>query len=71
MKDNEQYEVTERDIEAALRWLKYNDPEYATREQALALLKDLQSGFHNMAHRDPEKLLELQAELKTILRSRS
>jgi hypothetical protein len=61
----EGYEVSEQDIEVALRWLKYNDPEHATREQALALLKDLQSGFHNMAHRDPEKLLGLQTELKT------
>lgn len=29
----------------SLRWLKYNDPEHATREQAVALLDDLQSGL--------------------------
>jgi hypothetical protein len=57
------YKVTEQDIEVAMRWLKYNDPKHATREQAEALLRDLQSGFHGMAHRDPEKLLALQAEL--------
>jgi hypothetical protein len=63
MSDTEQYEISEADIEVALRWLKYNDPEHATREQAIALLNDLQAGFHNLAHSDPDRLLKLEKEL--------
>jgi hypothetical protein len=57
------YEITEKDIESALRWLKVNDPENATREQAEALLKDLKAGFHSMAHNNPDLLNQLKQEL--------
>ncbi|HET8669414.1 MAG TPA: hypothetical protein VFM05_01955 [Candidatus Saccharimonadales bacterium] len=57
------YEITEKDIESALRWLKVNDPKNATREQAEALLRDLKSGFHSMAHNNPELLAKLKQEL--------
>jgi hypothetical protein len=57
------YEINEKDIESALRWLKVNDPENATRDQAIALLNDLKSGFHGMAHNNPELLAKLKQEL--------
>jgi hypothetical protein len=57
------YKISDEDIEAALRYLKYNDPENATRDTAIALLEDLRSGFHRMAHDNPDKLLELQKEI--------
>ncbi len=57
------YEMNEKDIESALRWLKVNDPENATREQAEALLKDLKAGFHSMAHNNPDLLNQLKQEL--------
>ena len=57
------YEISDKDIEVALRFLKFNDPENATRDQAKALLEDLQSGFHGMAHHNPELLLKLQQEI--------
>ncbi|HUY85087.1 MAG TPA: hypothetical protein VMU97_01070 [Candidatus Dormibacteraeota bacterium] len=60
---SESYEKSEEDIEVALRYLKFHDPENATREQAIALLEDLQSGFHSMAHHDPQQLLELQKKI--------
>jgi hypothetical protein len=59
----EPYKISEKDIESALRWLKVNDPENATREQAEALLKDLKAGFHGMAHNNPELLAQLKQEL--------
>lgn len=59
----EQYEISEKDIESAIRWLKVNDPENATREKAVALLKDLKAGFRGIAHNNPDKLLKLQQEL--------
>ena len=51
------YKISDEDIEAALRYLKYNDPENANRDMAIALLEDLRSGFHRMAHNNPDKLL--------------
>jgi hypothetical protein len=59
----EPYKINEKDIESALRWLKVNDPENATREQAEGLLKDLKAGFHGMAHNNPERLNELKRQL--------
>jgi len=57
------YEITEKDIEIALRYLKYHDSENATRENAISLLEDLRAGYHGMAHHQPEKLVELQKEI--------
>lgn len=58
-----QYEITDKDIESALLYLKHNDPENAARENAVALLNDLQQGYHNIAHTNPALLDELQKEL--------
>lgn len=58
------YEISEKDIESTLRWLKINDPENATREKAEAMLQDLQTGFHQMSHNNPELLDQLKQELK-------
>lgn len=63
MSEDETYEISEHDIEVALRYLKYNEPTKATREEAIALLQDLQAGFHGMAHHNPDKLMELKKEL--------
>jgi len=59
----EPYKPDEKDIESTLRWLKINDPENATREQAIGLLQDLKAGFHSMAHSNPELLAKLKKEL--------
>lgn len=58
------YEINEQDIESVIRWLKVNDPENATRENAIGLLQDMQAGFHGMAHSNPELLERLREELK-------
>lgn len=55
--------ITEKKIEVALRYLKYHDPENATREKAVALLTELRDGYHAKAHSNPVELLELQQEL--------
>lgn len=54
------YEINEKDIESTINWLKINDPENANREQAIAMLEDLQAGFHKMSHNSPELLDQLQ-----------
>jgi hypothetical protein len=57
------YKISEKDIEVALRFLKFHDPENANRDAAKALLEDLHLGIHRIAHNNPDLLLELQKEL--------
>lgn len=57
------YEENEKDIESVMRWLAINDPEHAARDDAVAMLHDLQSGFHQMSHSNPELLMKLRSEL--------
>lgn len=63
MGKNERYEISDEDIEVAMRYLKYHDPENASRDDAIAMLQELQAGFHGMAHSDPERLAELKKKL--------
>jgi hypothetical protein len=55
--------ITEKDIEVALRYLKYHDPENETREVAISLLEDLHRGYQEISHHDPQRLLDLQKEI--------
>lgn len=57
------YEISEQDIEVTLRYLKYHDPENATRDKAIAMLEELKAGIHSMAHNNPDLLIELQKDL--------
>jgi hypothetical protein len=66
---DEPNEPNDQDIEVAQRYLKLHDPKHATRDDAIALLKDLRAGFHSMAHHDPEQLLKLQQDLDEDKRS--
>ena len=60
---NNKYEITDKDIESALLYLKHYDPDHATPDVAIAMLKDLRQGYHNIAHTDPARLLELKQEI--------
>jgi hypothetical protein len=57
------YEINEKDVESTINWLKINDPENANREKAIAMLEDLQAGFHQMSHNNPDLLSGLGKEL--------
>jgi len=61
---DEAYEANEKDIESVMRWLAINDPNHSARDDAIAMLHDLQSGFHQMSHSNPELLIKLKAELE-------
>ena len=60
---DDKYEITDKDIEVALKYLQFHDPKNATAEKAIAMLKDLRQGYHDMAHSNPTLLEELQREL--------
>lgn len=55
--------IPEKHIEVALRYLKYHDPENATREKAIAMLQDIKSGLRSVGQNDPDRLFDLQKEI--------
>jgi hypothetical protein len=63
MDEPNKYRISEEDIEVALRYLKYHDPQHATRLDAIAKLEDIKSDFHQLAHQNPDLLLKLQQEI--------
>jgi hypothetical protein len=60
---SEPFEPSEEDIKSAMLYQKHFDPKHATREDAIAMLEDMDSEFHRMAHDNPEQLLELQRKI--------
>jgi hypothetical protein len=60
----ENYELNEKDISSVVHYLEIHEPENATREKAIAILEDLQTGVHRMAHTNPALLEKLQKELE-------
>lgn len=58
------YELNEKDIDSALRYLKATDPENATPEKAIAMLEELMAGVHMLSHTNPELLEKLYQDLK-------
>lgn len=58
------YQITEKDIDGVIRFLKTIAPEKATPEMAIALLEHFQAKFHMLAHEDPEKLIQILNELQ-------
>ena len=58
------YEITEKDIETALKFLRATDPEHATPEMAIELLEHMHATFHTMSHEDPDTLAKMYEDLK-------
>lgn len=56
----------QKDIEAMVGYLKIHQPENATPEYAAAMLDYLQTKLHDLALHDPEQLLKLYENYKTI-----
>ena len=56
-------DIPEKHIEIALRYLKYHDPENATREKAVAMLLDIKTGLRSVGQNNPDLLFDLQKEI--------
>lgn len=64
MAKSNKYQITEKDIDSTITFLKATDPEHATPELAIELLEYLHVTFHEMSHEDPSKLTALYEEFK-------
>jgi hypothetical protein len=51
MKNKSGYQITEKDIETALKYLRLNEDENATREDAIQYLEEHKSLAHLAAHK--------------------
>jgi len=67
----QRYEISDEDVDAMVRHLKFTDPKNATPEHARAKLEELQAGLHGIAHSNPEKLGELQAKIDAAKKKNS
>ena len=56
------YEITEKDVEGMLKYLKVFHPENANREFAEEMLHYLKATYHRLALTDPDALNELYDE---------
>lgn len=55
----DQYEITEKDIESTVNYLKIFHPENATREFAVEMLEYLKASYHRLASTNPDALDDL------------
>ena len=57
------YEISDEDIEAALRYMKLHVSKNSTLEDARKMLEDLGSDFHKLAHNEPERFFKLKSKI--------
>ena len=50
------YEITEKDIDAVVRYLQIYHPDKANRDYAQAMLEYIKSGLHKIAHDNPDNI---------------
>lgn len=55
----EEYKITEKDIESMLKYLRIFHPEKANRDYAIELLEYLKASYHRLALTDPDALDKL------------
>ena len=63
---DDEYQVTDEDILAMLKYLRLHLPEYATPKNAIFLLKNQQQYFKNLEEIDPEVIEEVLKGLEEI-----
>ncbi len=61
---NPQYEMTEEDIDAVLRYLQLTRPDQATPEMAISILERMQVRVHMLEHIDPDAIEAVLKELE-------
>lgn len=61
------YQISEEDIDAVVRYMEIFHPEKANREYSLALLENIKSGLHQVARNNPEDIEAMYAQYEASL----
>jgi hypothetical protein len=64
MQDDEQYHITDEDIEKVLNLLKLTNPSKATPEYARRILERLYLRYHVLEHIDPDAIEDIMKDLE-------
>ena len=64
MKEDNQYHITDEDIEKVLDWLKLTNPRKATPEYARRILERLYVRYHVLEHIDPDAIEDIMKDLE-------
>lgn len=64
MEDDEQYHITDEDIEKVIDLLKLTNPKKATPEYARRILERLYQRYHVLEHIDPDAIEEIMKDLE-------
>ncbi len=57
------YEISDKDIEATLRYMKLHESKNSTLEDARKKLEDLGSDLRKLAQNEPESLLNIKKKI--------
>jgi hypothetical protein len=57
------YEISDEDIEAALRYMKLHVSKNSTLEDARKMLEDFGSDVHKLALSEPERFLKMKEKI--------
>lgn len=60
---DKKYELNEKDLDSAMRYLKAFHPEDANPETAIALLENMAAKYHKMNHDNPKDLERIYNDL--------
>lgn len=58
------YEISDEDIEAALRYMKLHVSKNSTLEDARKMIKDIGSDFHKLAISEPERFFKIKKKIE-------
>jgi geranylgeranyl pyrophosphate synthase len=64
MQDDEQYRITDEDIEKVINLLKLTNASKATPEYARRILEQLYQRYHVLKHIDPDAIEEIMKDLE-------
>lgn len=58
------YEISDEDIEAALRYIKLHVSKNSTLEDARKMLENIGSDFHKITLSEPERFLKIKKKIE-------
>lgn len=62
--NDDDYEITDEDLQAVLKYLEIENPTMATEDVAIEILQQLYQRVHTLEHIDPNAIEEILKDLE-------